>query len=438
MIEKGKSLLLAVLVVLSLVQSYMLAYSTPYMDAKEKSEFNYVKAEPLGDEETVENLIFPEQLVLHMGDDKHTVFFPGTKPYYDLILLKLSDRAFKGIQLGSYNSVDWDQVRREDKGVELRFARAIPFDLLQRVFRIDGDFLFSGDSIDKIWIYASKGRDEVRTFFFSADGRNVYEALRADLTPQDVEGYVGFGQYWDSYSSTDGQVYVPDQPVSRIFSMQIAYNRYSIEQIKENLFTDPGTTKTIQDNPAGPQYYTDSKRGLKIEPDSGWMSFTDTVAPTTTGENDYIDNVLSAISFINQHGGWNGKHALSQEVQSDSASIVRFQQYYNEAPILSGSNLRLGYMQLAMQQGVVSSYERSLLVLGDEVTNKAARQLPGGDVLRKLINQVRAPGRDIESLFPAYRPVLKDDKLTLMPVWGIRFRGGEVEILTDSIPAPAK
>ena len=438
MMEKGKSLLLAVLVVLSLVQSYLLAYSTPYMDAKEKSDLTYVKAEPLGAEEKVENLIFPEQLVLHMGDDKHTVFYPGTVPYYDLILRKLRDRVFKGIQLGSDNTVDWDRVRREDKGVELRFARAIPFDLLQRVFRIDGDFLFSGDSIDKIWIYASKGQGEVRTFFFSADGRNVYEALRADLTPGDVEGYVGFGQYWDSYSSTDGQLYVPDAPVSRILEMQIAFSRYSIEQIQENLFFDPGTTRTIQDNPAGPQFYTDTKRGLKIEPDSGWMSYTDTVAPTTNNQNDYIDNVLSAISFINQHGGWNGTHALTQELESDTSSIVRFQQYYNEVPILAGSKLSFGYMQLAMQQGVVSSYDRSLLVLGDKVTNKAARQLPGGEALRKLLGQAIVSGKTVESLFPAYRPVLIEYKLTLTPVWGIRFKDGEVEIIADSIPAPVK
>lgn len=438
MMEKGKSLLLAVLVVLSLVQSYFLAYSTPYMDAKEKSDLNYVKAEPLGDEKEVEDLIFPEQLVLHMGDDKHTVFFPSTKPYYDLILRKLSDRVFKGIQLGTYNSVDWDRVRREDKGVELRFARAIPFDLLQRVFRIDGDFLFSGDSIDKIWIYAGEGQSGARTFFFSADGRNVYEALGADLTPGDVEGYVGFGQYWDSYSSTDGQVYVPDAPVSRTFSMQIAYSRYSTEQILENLFSGPGTTLSYQDNPAGPKFYTDTRRGLKIGPESGWMSYTDTVAPTTNNENDYIDNVLSAISFINQHGGWNGTHALTQELESNRASIVRFQQYYNQVPVLSSSKLSLGYMQLAMQQGVVSSYDRSLLVLGDEATNKTARQLPGGEPLRKLLGQARITGKTVESLFPAYRPALKDDKLTLTPVWGIRFSDGEVEIIADSIPTPAK
>ncbi|MFD0674461.1 YycH family regulatory protein [Cohnella sp. GCM10027633] len=436
MIEKGKSLLLALLVVLSLVQSYLLAYSTPYMDAKINTDLNYVKAEPLGKEELVDNLIFPEQLVIHMGGDKHTVFFPGTKPFYDQILAKIRSRIFKGIQLYSVNSVDWDEVRREDKGVELRFPRGIPFDLLQRVFRIDGDFLFSGDSIDKIWIFASKGRDEVRTFFFSADGPNIYESLGADLTVGDVEGYVGFGQYWDSYSSTDGQLYVPDEPVARMLSMQVAFSRYSTDQIQENLFFDPGTTKTIQDSDSGPEFYTDNKRSLKIEPRSGWMSFTDTVAPTTNNDNEYIDDVLSAIEFINDHGGWNGTHALTKEIESDDASTVRFQQYYNGVPILPGPSLSLGYMQLAMQQGGVSSYDRSLLVLGDEATSKAQRQLPGGDALRTALGQVRATGKKIVSLFPAYRPTMKEDKLTIVPVWGIRLESGEVAILTDSVPKP--
>lgn len=434
MIEKGKSLLLAVLVALSLVQSYLLAYSTPYMEAKVKSDLNYVKAEPLGSEEKVENLIFPEQLVIHLGNDKHTVFFPGTKPFYDKILTKLRSREFKGIQLDSQNPVDWDEVRREDKGVELRFARAIPFELLQRVFRIDGDFLFSGDSIDKIWIYAGKGRDEVRTFFFSADGRSVYEALRADLTVDDVEGYVGFGQYWDSYSSTDGQLYVPDKPITRTLSMQVAFSRYSTEQIQENLFLDPSTTQTIQDSAKGSQFYTDYKRGLKVEPDSGWMTFTDSVAPTTNNESDFTDDFLSAVSFINQHGGWNGKHSLTQEPESDNANEVRFQQYYNETPILSGQTLNLGFMQLSMQQGVVSSYERSLLVLGDEATDKSPRQLPGGDPLRTMLGQAKLAGKQVESLFPAYRPLLRDDKLTLMPVWGVRLSDGSTMILAESAP----
>lgn len=432
MIEKGKSVLLFLLVAISLVQSYFLAYSTPYMDAKVKTELAYVKTESLGTPEKVENLIFPEQLVIHMGNDKHTVFYPSTYPYYDLIFKKLQVREFKGMQREALNSVDWDLIRRENQGVELRFGRAVPFALLQRVFKIE-DFLFSRDSIDRIWIYTSKSRDEVRTFFFSSDGRNVYESLRADLTIGDVEGYVGFGQYWDPYKSEDGKLYIPDKPITRLLQMQVPFKRYTTDQMQANLFFDPGITRTIQDSKTGPQFYTDGKTGLKIEQNGVWLSYTDPVAPTN-GENNLIDNVIAAISFVNQHGGWNGQHQLVKEIASDTESAIRFQQYYLKVPLVSGSSLNFGYMQLTLQQGVVSSYNRSLLVLGKEVTNKRSRQLPGGDQLRKLINNVETGGRSIEAIFPAYRPLLDKETVVLSPVWAARLVTGEVIIISDSGP----
>jgi regulatory protein YycH of two-component signal transduction system YycFG len=433
MMEKGKSVLLFLLVVISLVQSYFLAYSTPYMDAKVKTELAYVKTESLGTTEKVENLIFPEQIVLHLGNDKHTVFYPSTQTFYELIFTKLQDREFRGMQRDAVNSIDWDQIRREDQGVELRFGRAVPFELLQRVFKIDSDFLFSRDSIDRIWIYANKGRDEVRTFFFSSDGRNVYESLRADLTIRDVEGYVGFGQYWDPYTSEDGKLYIPEKPITRLMEMQVPFKQYTTDQMQANLFFDPGITRTIQDSKTGPQFYTDGKTGLKIEQNGTWLSYTDPVAPTNS-ENNLIDNVMAAISFVNQHGGWNGKHQLVKEIKSETESAIRFQQYYRDVPIVSGSSMNFGYMQLTLQQGVVSSYNRSLLVLGNEVTNKRSRQLPGGDQLRKLIKDVNASGRIIEAVFPAFKPLLDKETVDLSPVWAARLVTGEVIILSDSGP----
>lgn len=431
MIEKGKTVLLFLLVVLSLVQSYFLAYSMPYMEAKVKTELDYVKTELLGTEEEVENLIFPEQLVLHLGDDKHSVFYPSTA-FYGIILTKLQGREFKGMQRDSVHSVDWDEIRSENKGVELRFGRAVPFDLLQRVFKIDNDFLFSRDSIDRIWIYSSKGRDEVRTFFFSEDGINVYESQRADLTIGDVEGYVGFGQFWDPYTSVDGKIYIPEKPITRLMEMEVAFDRYTTDQMQD-MFFDPGNTRTIPNPQNGPQFYTDNKRGLKVEQNGGWMTYTDPVA-ATVGDDDIVDNVMEAISFINQHGGWNGKHLLVKGMESETGSAIRFQQYYRDVPIVSGSAMDLGYMQLTMQQGVVSSYNRSLLVLNTEVKNKNSRQLPGGEPLYKIVNGMAASGRNIEALFPAYRPALGKDKIILSPVWAARLVSGEVVIVAESRP----
>ncbi|REK68756.1 MAG: hypothetical protein C6P35_00235 [Cohnella sp.] len=421
MIENAKTALLAFLVVLSLVQSYFLMYSTPGMETKIGTEQDYVKMEPLGPEEKVENLLFPEQLVLHMGEDRHTVFYPQDT-FYQIVLTKLQSREFKGFQRDAVQTTDWDLVRKEDLGVEVRFGRPVPFELLQRVFKIDGDFLFSGDSITRIWIFARKDRDEVRTFFFSSDGRSVYESQRADLTVQDVQQYTGFGQYWTPFQYWNG-IYMPVQAKSYPV-LKAAYSRFTPDQMQRNLFLDPTTTRTIQDRQDGTQIYTDGKRGLKVEQAGGWLTYTDPVAPTDS-ENNLTDNIASAVQFVNQHGGWNGMHRLVRTEATAGANAVWFQQYYNGLPIQSDERFRFGYMQLSIQQGVVSSYERSLITLDMEPTKTGQRKLPAADALKRLIRET-ASGGVVETIYPAYRPKLEDKSVLMTPVWAIRLTTGEV------------
>lgn len=439
MMEKAKSVLLGVLVLLSMIQSYFLLYSMPSLEARVRSGQDYVQAEPLGPSQEVKDLLFPEQIILHLGEDRHTVFYPDNAPYYDLIMEKLTGRDFKGIQQSSAAAVNWDQVRREDKGLELRFDRPIPFELLQDIFKIDADFLFSRDMIDRIWIFVRKDSEEVRTFFFSSDDRVVYESLRADLTVGDVETNVGFGEYWTPYRTTDGRLYVPEEDYNRLTQLQVPITRYTIEQMQRNLFFDPGVTRAIQERGGGDRIYTDGKRGLKVGENGGWMSYTDPVAPTE-GQTDLIDNVTAAVRFVNQHGGWNGMYRLAGTGESDTigegANVIRFQQYYDKVPIVSGHNLTYGYMQLQLQQGTVTSYERSLLLLDDAPASRTRRVLPGGDTLRELIRQAGL-GAGIESLFPAYRPELGEDAIILHPVWAVRLANGTVRIVAEGAAVPA-
>ncbi|RUS48818.1 two-component system activity regulator YycH [Cohnella sp. AR92] len=424
MMEKLKSLLLTLLVVISLVQSYFLAYSMPSMEANVKTEQNYVKADPLGPEEKVENLLYPEELVLHMGLDKHTVFYPNDT-FYDMVLDKLKGREFKGLQRDSIGKINWDQVRRNDLGIEVRFSRAIPIELLQRVFKVDTDFIVNSDMINRIWIFARQDREEVRTFFFSSDGQNVYESLRADLTVQDVQQYIGFGQYWTPFKYWDGGVYVPDQAKSYDI-LRVPYSSYTSDQLQRNLFTDPSTTKMIQDQQEGTQIITDWKRALKLETTLGWMSYTDLVTPTDT-QNNLTDNIEASVQFVNQHGGWGNPHRLVRSLGPANDSVVRFQQDYAGLPIVSNGDFRFGYMQLTLQQGIVSSYERSMFVLESEKQIKGASQkLPSGNDLLAMIREA-AGGETVESIFPAYRPKLEEDTMLLQPVWAIRLASGEVK-----------
>ena len=91
--------------ILSLGQSYLLAYSMPGLGATTSSPQDYIKgAEPMGQEEQVENTIFPQDIVLHLGKGKHTMLYPGTN-FYNLIYGKLkagSSKAFSVIRFQSW------------------------------------------------------------------------------------------------------------------------------------------------------------------------------------------------------------------------------------------------------------------------------------------------------------------------------------------------
>lgn len=431
MMEKFKTGLLTILVILSLCQSYLLAYSMPGLGATASSPQDYIKgAEPMGQEEQVENVIFPQDMVLHLGKGKHTILYPGTN-FYNLIYGKIQSREFKGFQRNMLSIVDWDDVRSNDLGLELRFGQGVPAKLLSKALKLEGDPEFMEEIINRIWIFKNSDRDEVRTYFFSSDGLSIYESVRADLTSQDVQMYVGYGEYQVQYQLVGNELYTPLGPVEGLQSV-VGYDRYSAEQMQKNLFVDPGVTRTISDR-VGSQIYTDGKRGLRVEQNGKWISYTDPVAGQAT-KDDESDNVYTAISFINQHGGWDGLHRFIHSGIYDDSQMVRFQQYYESYPIMPADPFLFGEMKLRLQQGVVSEYERSLLTLHKKAESKEIRWLPGGDMLKKTLTEY--PHRsEVTALYPALQAMPVDgEKMELKPVWAVRLRNGSQEVLLQAIP----
>ncbi|WP_338131172.1 two-component system activity regulator YycH [Cohnella rhizosphaerae] len=153
---------------------------------------------------------------------------------------------------------------------------------------------------------------EVRSFFLNADGTEVYEAAQVDLTAQDVEQSVGFGQYWKPFSYWANGVYVPDQSLA-LSRVEVSFTKYTADQMKRNLFIDPTTTKMMEDSQDGAQIYTDTKRGLKVEQGGGWLSYKDPVA-RAEGRDDPAENITSAVQFVNQHGG------MERDVSPDASA----------------------------------------------------------------------------------------------------------------------
>lgn len=138
--ERIKSCILALLVLGSLVESYYLIYRLPGADSAVLSENLYVKTDNMGPEEKVENLLYPDKMIIHMGEGKHTLFYPDST-FYSLIMNRLKGRGFESFQRHSVQDYDWDKIRNENPGIELSFGAGIPVTLLQRVMQLSPDSL---------------------------------------------------------------------------------------------------------------------------------------------------------------------------------------------------------------------------------------------------------------------------------------------------------
>jgi len=435
MIEKLKTVILSVLIVLSLLQSYWLAYSMPGLAARVRTGIDYVNTEQMGPTEQIENVIFPESIVLHMGQSQHTVLYPPTN-FYDLVFRKIQAVGFKSFTRYAKSSYDWNQIRDKKKGVELRFD-GVPVSLLGKLMKLEGDLVFTADRIDRIWIYMDEDTELVHVILFSSDGRTVYEASRTDITARDVEEYVGFGQYGTSYKP-DGDIYLPEISVEAVEAV-VGYKTYPPEQMQRSLFSDPGTTRTLE-NLNGALIFTDGKRGLQIEQNGKWASYTNPAAPQTT-QNDISENVISSLQFINEHGGWDGMHRYVPvnsitDAAGDGGRMVLFQQYYGAYPIVSDELYKFGYMRLLLQQGIVTEYERSLMTLESVAQLKTTRWLPGGELLRSTL-QAMDRRSEIRSVYPAVRviPSTDGDSLSMVPVWAARYADGTQVVVMNAQPA---
>ncbi|MDP4096426.1 YycH family regulatory protein [Paenibacillus sp. P96] len=428
--ERVKSMALSVLVLGSLVQSYFLIYRLPGSGTILSSETSYVQTDNMGQEESIEDLIFPDRMIIHMGEDKHTVFYPGTT-FYDLILSRLEGRTFESYQRRSIQSSDWNAIRKENKGIELSFSGGVPVTLLERLMRITPDPVFRAETINRIWIYVDKQASQAHALFFSTRGDVVYEATQADLTIEDVEQHVAFGTSTTPYELTDGAYYIPyegveaEQPV-------ILSGLFTTEQMQRNLFFDPGITRNIQEKD-GSEIYTDSKRSLQVRQEQRWMSYTDPAAPSSE-ESDAVRDLLAGVEFVNQHGGWDGSYRLAMQSSLDYGTQVLFQQYYKSYPVMDKPSFRFGTIQLEMQQETASVYERSLLYLKGGEHSSTKVMLPGGEKLKQQLAK-QTEGRAITDISPAYLPKLKDQGIELVPVWRVKLEsGGEFTVGASSAP----
>lgn len=428
--EKLKSILLTVLVVVSLVQSYMLGYSSPRPEPLESGE--YVETEQLeGTRAELKDVVFPDQIILHFGKKVHTVLYPMPfLNHYRNIFDFLKQRTFDGLRKTNVfaANIDWDDIRDNYQGIEIRFQEGVPFNVLQSLMTISKEEASAeNELITRIWIYKGT-KDDVKTFFISDTNVVVYEAVKADVTVKDLEVRLKLGESLTKYHTEDGDYYLPDEPVPSI-QITMPYTLYTADQLKRSLFVDPSLIRNLPDRD-GNQIFTDSIRGLQIRSNQRWMIFSDPVTAPVDSKNEIKVNLLSTIQFINQHGGWNSTYLYSSVAprQVFGPQTMVFRQYLEGYPVMNLKNDNIGYMKVVVQKGIVSNFERSLMIPDTKGMVKQQTVLEGGKELDTKLQQYGKRAL-INRVFPGFTPVVNEKTVEYIPRWIAELRDGTFEVI---------
>jgi regulatory protein YycH of two-component signal transduction system YycFG len=429
-VEKAKSVLLTILVVVSLIQSYMLGYSSPRPEPISTGQ--YVESELTGTPAELKDVVFPDEIILHYGKKVHTVLYPVPfLNHYRNIFDFLKQRSFDGLRKTNVfaANIDWDDIRDNYQGIEIRFQEGIPFNVLQSLMSISKEEAsVENELITRIWIYKGN-KDDVKTFFISDTNVVVYEAVKADVTVKDLDVRLKLGESLTKYhTAKDGDYYLPDEPLAAI-QIAMPYTLYTADQLKRSLFVDPTLTRPLQERD-GNQIFTDSIRGLQIRNNQHWMVFSDPVSAPVDSKNEIKANLLSTIQFINQHGGWNSTFLYSSTAlrQVFGPQTLEFRQYLEGYPVMNLKNDTIGYMKVVIQKGVVSDFERSLIIPDTKAMVKSQATLEGGIELDNKLAQYSKRALVVK-VFPGYKPVVKDKSVEYTPRWIAELRDGTYEVI---------
>ncbi|MFD0698521.1 YycH family regulatory protein [Paenibacillus sp. GCM10027628] len=428
MIESLKSIVLVVLIGVSLYQSFLLSsYNPPKGEPIQQS--NYVQTETPGKQSELQDMLFPDQIIVHLGNQQHSVLYPSNY-YYTRLLDNIKQRSFDGFRKTTMYlaNVNWEDVRTKQQGVEMRFREGIPFSVMQQLLRIEGEIPAENDKITRIWIFSKGNNEDVRAFFFTDSPSVGYEVVRADFTSKDVENFAAYGDLTNLYKTTNnGDYYLPIKPL-RVPSYSFNYSLLTADQLKQSLFVDPGITRNLKERD-GSEIYTDSKRGFQINRDQRWITYSDPIAPVES-KIDVREDLLAGIKFINQHIGWDGKYVVARTPQKQSYDnhTFTFREYYESLPIITNQLEGFGSMKLQVQKGLVSGFERSMIIPDLKTGQRRDAELISGDVLEERLQSYQRR-TSILSIFPAYRPILSEKTLVLAPTWALELRDGTFDFM---------
>lgn len=425
MMERVKSWVLSLLVVASLFLTWQLwTYQPNYALLDEQ---DYVQSENVGAELSLHDVIWPEQMVMHKGNQITSM--NGSDRLFSVFYRELLDSRFEEITL--QQDADLDQLLSGERVMEIIFPTAIPASILNKVLSFEMDMpQLSIDTVDRI-ILLDEGGDidhltvkfisfhegvvlEGETNFSVSNFRNRYFAQTEQFPNV-------FAYTLNESAKLPKTLYLPKEPVT-LDTISDTSTPIDYHHFLRVLFSDIDSVKQYyQDNRESS--FTDGNRMMSLEGGGSYLTYVHPIySETPNTSQQHV--IQTTFDFINSYGGWTDNYRLYDWNVASQEENATYRMIIDGLPVFESRGRDLASIHVTRSGGQVTEFSRPLYNLDQSPLDaKRTMELPAGQDILNYVEEKFGP-QEIENIRIGYK-MDRTDHLVIHfePSWYVQVDG---------------
>lgn len=436
-VERVKTIVLVLLIVISLVLSMFLWSSTPKLDSLTPSD--YVAPQPIGHKYEATDVIRPSTVLFHTGDGHHKKADLESAIYKEVVS-EMNKWSFYDLANVQMTREEWEAFINKRKTMEIVYRHEIPADIASQLFmlrgRIDGELR----SVSRILLYESGDKSAVYALLISSRDQRIIrartsmtpETLTKLSTPEKIGGLPEQILYRTFVDGIESQIrparydfydplYLPKEQ-GKMSRYRYFYQPLTIQQVLDAMFVDVSLTRQVTERD-GTMIYTNGSQSVSIPVDRNYLLYRHPrhEEENMEGEQANYTALNSALTFVNQHGGWTGRYYL-EDIEESSASnrgesiSYRFRQYVGAYPLFNGGGPEMNIVSVRVFDGSVSELYYPMRQL-DLYFEKIPLTVVSGDELIKRLEKKGIRKEEIDSIELGLYTRSVYDFIEMKPCW---------------------
>ncbi|KEO84974.1 two-component system activity regulator YycH [Tumebacillus flagellatus] len=423
--ERVKNVTLTALVLISLLLSLGIWGITPQYESIDEPQYSSnIGVNDPSYYRGFETVASPKQIVLHLGEGKHTVLFPGQPNYEDGMSL-LEKSTFLDTQLTTeYGETEWRKIVDEIPGLQFEFDAYMPAQALS-----DNGMLKFNTQIDpqmqirSLYLFKLPEENDYRALIYGGPDARMYLA-HVVVPKEKMAALLDKGKQEPEYGMFGQSLYKNFYlPLNRIqlpkYALELNLETHN-QRLIDSFFLDNSLTSRVLEKD-GSEIVTDGNRSVRVGALDRIIEYRNLTVDRTSvrrPEGEYGE--VRALDFVNEHGGFAGSvflyEAQRKSGQSNKNDIhdYQFRLYQNGLPVIGEQTT----VDLRVYRSDVAQMSRSQYNYVKAYNDHTVEILSGPELLKLVESSVWLDRNRITNVYLAYllgEP--REGICALRPVW---------------------